>query len=219
MTTLLVTDGLSVSFGGVHAVRNLNLRVERGTLVGLIGPNGAGKTTAIDALTGFVKSSGTATFDGVDISSWPVHKRARVGLVRTWQSTELFSDLTIAENLRVGTEPQTLGGTLADLVAPSRSGAPSELLRHLERFGLTHMADKLPSALSHGQRKLVGVARSLAANPKLVLVDEPAAGLDSTESGALGASLRAVVDDGTAMLLIDHDMGLVLSVCDYILPR
>ena len=214
--TLLVTDALSVSFGGVHAVRQLNLRVDRGQLVGLIGPNGAGKTTCIDALTGFVKSSGTVTFDGTDVSSWPVHRRAKAGLLRTWQSTEIFADLTIGENLLLGSEQQSILGTLADLVAPGRGTAPTGHLRHLDRFGLSAMADRMPSELSHGQRKLVGVARALAAEPKLVLVDEPAAGLDSRESEELGATLRAVVDDGTAMLLIDHDMGLVLTVCDYI---
>ncbi len=214
--SLLTTDKLSVSFGGVHAVRQLSLSVGRGQLVGLIGPNGAGKTTFVDALTGFVRSSGSVMFDGIDISTWPVHKRAKAGMLRTWQSTEIFTDLTIEENLLSGVEHRGIGQVFADLVAPGRRRAPSDTLRHLERFGLADFAKRMPSELSYGQRKLVGVARALAAEPKVLLVDEPAAGLDSRESEELGARLRGVVDEGTAVLLIDHDMGLVLSVCDYI---
>jgi branched-chain amino acid transport system ATP-binding protein len=213
---LLSTDQLSVSFGGVHAVRQLSVQVRAGQLVGLIGPNGAGKTTFVDALTGFVRSSGTVLFDGTDISAWPVHRRAKAGMLRTWQSTEIFGDLTIEENLLSGIEHRGIAQVFADLVMPGRKRAMSDVARHLDRFGLTEFAKRMPSELSYGQRKLVGVARALAAEPKVLLVDEPAAGLDSRESEELGERLRAVVDEGTAVLLIDHDMGLVLSVCDYI---
>jgi branched-chain amino acid transport system ATP-binding protein len=214
---VLQTTKLSVSFGGVHANRDLDIRVEPGQLVGLIGPNGAGKTTFIDALTGFVSSSGQAIFAGQDISTWPPHRRARAGLLRTWQSTELFSDLTVRENLMVGADPGGLGQILADLVVPGRKQRErTEIEESLGRFDLQHFADRMPADLSHGQRKLVGVARALAAGPKLVLMDEPAAGLDSHESIELGGHLRGVVDDGPAILLIDHDMDLVLSVCDHI---
>jgi branched-chain amino acid transport system ATP-binding protein len=213
---ILMTDNLSVSFGGVRALRELSLRVEPGQLVGLIGPNGAGKTTCIDALTGFVRSTGRVAFDGRDITSWPAHRRARVGLLRTWQSSELFADLTVVENLLIAAERGALAQVLADLVLPGRPRPASDAKRVLARFGLADVADRMPSELSNGQRKLVGVARALAGAPHLVLMDEPAAGLDSHESLALGAHLRGVVDDGTAILLIDHDMGLVLSVCDYL---
>ena len=112
MNDILTTDGLSVSFGGVHAVRDVSVRVGPGQLVGLIGPNGAGKTTFIDAITGFVRSRGRVMFDGHDISAWPAHRCARVGLLRTWQSTEIFADLTVAENLLIGTEKESLGRAL-----------------------------------------------------------------------------------------------------------
>jgi branched-chain amino acid transport system ATP-binding protein len=216
MNDILITDGLSVSFGGVHAVTDVSLRVASGQLVGLIGPNGAGKTTFIDALTGFVRSRGTVTFDGHDISGWPAHKRARVGLLRTWQSTEIFTDLTVSENLLIGTEKESLGRVLLDLVAPARRSPVADVRGTLKRFDLDGLAGRMPSDLSAGQRKLVGVARALAAGPRLVLMDEPAAGLDSHESLELGRHLHGVIDDGISILLIDHDMGLVLSVCDYL---
>jgi len=212
---ILETRKLSVSFGGVHALREFDMRVGRGQLVGLIGPNGAGKTTCIDALTGFVHAGGQITFDGQDISGWPAHRRAKARLLRTWQSTEIFEDLTIEENLLVAAERESLGRVLLDLVAPGRRSTID--VRHaLARFDLEQFADKMPSELSYGQRKLVGVARSLAAHPKLVLMDEPAAGLDPDESGELGQHLRALLADDIAILLIDHDMSLVLSVCDYL---
>jgi branched-chain amino acid transport system ATP-binding protein len=213
---ILTTNELSVSFGGVHAVSKVSVRVAPGQLVGLIGPNGAGKTTFIDALTGFVRSSGDVIFDGHDIASWPAHRRARVGLLRTWQSTEIFTDLTVAENLLIGTEQESLLQILLDLVAPARKRPITDVREVLGRFDLADLADRMPSDLSNGQRKLVGVARALAANPRMVLMDEPAAGLDSHESLELGQHLRGVVEDGTSILLIDHDMGLVLSVCDYL---
>jgi branched-chain amino acid transport system ATP-binding protein len=216
MNDILTTDGLSVSFGGVHAVSNVSLRVEPGQLVGLIGPNGAGKTTFIDAITGFVRSRGRVIFDGHDISTWPAHRCARVGLLRTWQSTEIFADLTVAENLLIGTERETIGRVLLDLVAPGRRRPVTDVRAVLKRFDLDDLADRMPSDLSAGQRKLVGVARALAADPRLVLMDEPAAGLDSQESLELGQHLRGVIDDGISILLVDHDMGLVLSVCDYL---
>jgi branched-chain amino acid transport system ATP-binding protein len=213
---ILTTDRLSVSFGGLRALRDLSLRVAPGQLVGLIGPNGAGKTTCIDALTGFVRSSGRVFFDGHEISGLSPHRRARAGLVRTWQSVDLFADLTVAQNLVVGVGKDQMGQVLADLVTPARHRPAHDVNPSLVRFELEHLADRMPSELSAGQRKLVGVARSLAAGPKLVLIDEPAAGLNTSESVELGQHLRGVVDDGTAILLIDHDMGLVLTVCDYL---
>ncbi len=187
---------VSVSFGGVHALVDVDLEVAEGRLVGLIGPNGAGKTTFIDAITGFVRSHGRVELDGRDLSRLAPHERARSGLARTWQATELFDDLTVGENVAVA----------------ARSA------EHAERAlaGLEPIADKLPEQISQGERKLVGVARALAAAPKVVCLDEPAAGLDAAESDQLGRSLRQVVDGGTGMLLVDHDMSLVLSVCDWI---
>ncbi len=197
---LSVTD-LRVSYGGVHAVDGLSLEVRRGSLTGLIGPNGAGKTSAIDAITAFTPSSGRVVLEGRDITRTSAHRRARLGLRRTWQSLELFDDLTVQENLEVST-----GGR----------AARGELEPVLSLLGIEDQRRRLPTELSHGARKLVGVARSLVARPSVLALDEPAAGLDSDESQSFGRTLRSLADDGLSMLLVDHDMSLVLNVCDYI---
>jgi len=215
MTAVLEASGIAVNFGGVRAVDNVDIEVLDGQLVGLIGPNGAGKTTFIDAITGFVPSRGRVALDGRDLSKLSAHNRARQGLVRTWQSIELFDDLTVGENLSVSAYRPGLLATLKELLwKPATAFETVE--ETLELLGLGAVVDASPSDLPQGQRKLVGVARALSARPRLLLLDEPAAGLDTTESQDLGQRLRHVVDSGLSMLLIDHDMGLVLSICDYI---
>jgi branched-chain amino acid transport system ATP-binding protein len=211
----LTTRGVTVSFGGVHAVVDVDLDVEQGRLVGLIGPNGAGKTTFIDAITGFVRSRGRVELSGRDLSRLAPHERARNGLGRTWQATELFDDLTVGENLAVAAERPSRWASVRELLwkAPENGAAVRDALALL---GVESTLAKLPSELSQGERKLVGVARALAAAPRVVCLDEPAAGLDAGESEQLGHRLREVADGGTGMLLVDHDMGLVLSVCDWI---
>jgi branched-chain amino acid transport system ATP-binding protein len=215
MSAVLQAKGVSVSYGGVHAVDNVDLEVEEGQLVGLIGPNGAGKTTFIDAITGFVPAQGSVVLDGRNLSKLPPHVRARHGLARTWQSIELFDDLTVGENLDVAAEGAGVWRTVKELFAGPAS-ATNAVRETLEVLGLSTLIDENPADLPQGQRKLVGVARALAAKPRLLLLDEPAAGLDTSETRELGARLRSVVGGGLAMLLIDHDMGLVLNICDYI---
>ena len=213
MTSVLSARGVSVSFGGVHAVVDVDLDVEPGELVGLIGPNGAGKTTFVDAITGFVPHRGTTALDGADITGLSPHERARRGLARTWQAIELFDDLTVRENLTVAANHPSLLTAFKEIFTnrADRSDAVDEAL---EVFALEHLAEATPSELTQGQRKLVAVARALAARPKLLCLDEPAAGLDAHESIAFGRHLREIVDRGTPILLIDHDMGLVLGISD-----
>ena len=213
MTPVLKATGISVRFGGVHAVDDVDLEVGEGQLVGLIGPNGAGKTTFIDAISGFVRSDGTVELDGADLTRLPPHARARRGLARTWQSIELFDDLSIGENLLVASHrPPTWKTVLETVSVPGDASA--EVAPALRLLGLDEVADRMPTELSQGQRKLAGIARALVAKPRVVCLDEPAAGLDTVESEELGARLRALADDGQAMLLVDHDMGLVLGICD-----
>jgi branched-chain amino acid transport system permease protein len=195
---VLGVTGLSVSFGGVHALRDVTLEVREGELVGLIGPNGAGKTTLVDAISGFVSYAGRAELSGADLRGLPPYERARRGLGRTWQSTELFDDLDVRENLTVA----------------AGAGDPGTAEQTLALVGMDWAAAAMPGQLSMGQRKLVGVARALAARPRLLCLDEPAAGLDTRESAELGGCLRGLADQGQSMLLIEHDMGLVLSICD-----
>jgi branched-chain amino acid transport system ATP-binding protein len=215
MSAALSAHGVSVSFGGVHALVDVGLEVPEGSMVGLIGPNGAGKTTFIDAITGFVRSTGHVELHGRELSRLTPHERARAGLARTWQATELFDDLTVGENLAVASETPSLWSTLREVLwrTPSGDAAVHDALRLV---GLEDAVDRLPEELSQGERKLVGVARALAGSPRVVCLDEPAAGLDTTESEQIGGQLRRVVDEGTAVLLVDHDMGLVLGVCDQI---
>ena len=191
----LRTSGLSVRFGGVHALSSVSLDVKEGELVGLIGPNGAGKTTLIDAISGFVNYTGRAELSGADLGGLPPYERARRGMARTWQSTELFDDLNVTENLTVA----------------SRDGSVTDAL---SLVSMDWAAEAMPTQLSSGQRKLVGVARALVAKPAVLCLDEPAAGLDTVESEELGVCLRRLADQGQSMLLIEHDMGLVLGICD-----
>ena len=214
--SLLQTESMSVTFGGLRAVDAVDFAVTEGSLVGLIGPNGAGKTTFIDGITGFVPTTGRILFGGHDITDLPVHKRAGLGLGRTWQSLELFNDLTVEENLFVAADRQTAKNFILDMVAPSRRRDRESVEAALDVLGIGALATKRPNEISQGQRKLVSAARALAARPKLLCMDEPAAGLDTQESVQLGGSLRAIVDSGTSVFLVDHDMGLVLNICDYI---
>jgi ABC-type branched-subunit amino acid transport system ATPase component len=176
--------------------------VGEGELVGLIGPNGAGKTTFIDAITGFVRHSGDVELRGHAVASQAPQAIAAAGCARTWQGTDLFDDLDVRENLTVATGHR-----------PAEEAEP-EVNSVLTLTGLQPIADALPHELSEGQRKLVGLARAVVGRPRLLFLDEPAAGLDTQESEALGRRLRDLADRGQSTLLIDHDMGLVLSICD-----
>ena len=219
MSNILETSGLTVTFGGLNACDKVDLTVPEGKFVGLIGPNGAGKTTFIDAITGYVPTSaGNAVFNGEDIGELKPHERAQRGLVRTFQSLELFEDLSVKDNLLVAGYDTRWYSFLLDMIyMPRKDQEVEEQIEWaLDIMGLNDVADAMPSDLSHGRRKLVGVARALAASPKLILLDEPAAGLDTAESQILGGHLREFLDHDMSVFLIDHDMGLVLSVCDYI---
>jgi branched-chain amino acid transport system ATP-binding protein len=215
MTAVLQARKLSVRFGGVHALSDVDLEVDEGQLVGLIGPNGAGKTTFVDAVTGFVGYTGRVELDGRELAGLPPHARAVLGLSRTWQSSELFDDLSVRENLAVASRRPSLWELARELVSePATDSAAIE--KALELVELGWAADLMPGDLSQGQRKVVGIARAVAMEPRLLCLDEPAAGLDTGESEELGRRLRSLADAGASMLLIDHDMGLVLSICDLI---
>jgi len=200
--TVLSVRELRVRYGGVVALDGASFDVAPGRIVGIIGPNGAGKTTLIDALCGFADYTGHVELDGRVLDGMPPHARARSGLGRTFQGIDLYEDLTVEENVMVGQHVR-------------RDGAPDlhELLRSL---GLPDKLDTNVRELSQGHRQLVSIARALAAGPRLLLLDEPAAGLDTAESMWLADRLRAVRDSGVAIVLVDHDMHLVLGLCDEI---
>jgi len=212
---VLAATGISVSFGGLLALNDVDLTVAEGQLVGLIGPNGAGKTTFIDAISGFVPYRGRVELDGRALDGLAAHRRAERGLARTWQSIEVFDDLSVRENLAVASYRPSAWATAREVVStPVTSTKAADKV--LELLGLESLADAMPDELAQGQRKLVGIGRALAAEPRLLCLDEPAAGLDAREGEELARRLRGVVDAGTPTLLVDHDMGLVLGISDYV---
>jgi branched-chain amino acid transport system ATP-binding protein len=212
---LLEGHDISVEFGGVRAVWKVSIGVEAGQILGLIGPNGAGKTTLIDAVSGFVESSGEVSLAGIGrIDHLAPHKRARAGLSRTWQSGELFDDLSVVENVRLGSEIVGVRRFLMDIVSPRRRPVPDRVHAALDRLHIADLADRLVTELSPGQAQLVGLARAIVSNPHVVLMDEPAGGLDSNETKLLARQIRELSSTGVGIVLVDHDMDLVFSICD-----
>jgi ABC-type branched-subunit amino acid transport system ATPase component len=209
---VLVVRDLSVHYGPVVAVDDVSLTVGEGAIVGLIGPNGAGKTTLIDAVSGFTAADGVVELEGRNLAGLRSHQRIRAGLGRTFQGIELYEDLSVAENVLVG-ETASRRGRARQL--RSTEAAP-ELDDVYELLGLDAVRDRPVGELSQGYRQLVSIARALAGRPRVVLLDEPAGGLDSTESQWLGERVQRVRASGVSVLLIDHDMSLVLGVCDSI---
>jgi ABC-type branched-subunit amino acid transport system ATPase component/branched-subunit amino acid ABC-type transport system permease component len=198
---VLQARDVQVRYGGVVAVDGVDLEVREGTIVGLIGPNGAGKTTLLDAMSGFTRSSGVVEMLGRDLSALAPHQRVRAAMGRTFQHTELYEDLSVSENVVVG-------------AAAAQGREPKTLEETLELLGLSDVAEVPVAELSQGRRQLVSIGRALIGNPRVLLLDEPAGGLDSRESQWLGQRLRNLRDSGVTVLLIDHDMHLVLNLCD-----
>jgi len=218
-STLTVRE-LTVRFGGVVAVEDLSFDVNPGEVVGLIGPNGAGKTTVVDAVTGFLRpSSGQVSLDGTAMAGrfWSPARRARAGVRRSFQSLELFEDISVAENLHAGTSEHARLSGLRDLFWPGHHPLPSTAVSTVREFGLEDDLDRLPGELPFGRRRLVGIARAVASAPSVLLLDEPASGLNEAESDDLGNLVRRLARErGMAVLLIEHDVNLVLSICDRI---
>jgi ABC-type branched-subunit amino acid transport system ATPase component/ABC-type branched-subunit amino acid transport system permease subunit len=213
-------EHLSVRFGAVVAVDDVSFRVGAREVVGLIGPNGAGKTTIVDALTGFTRpTAGRVSLNDTAMTgrSWAPSRRARAGMRRSFQSLELFEELSVAENLHAGAGERTLLSPVRDLVWPGRRVLPATAVTSAREFGLEDDLDRLPAELPYGRRRLVGIARAMASAPSVLLLDEPAAGLDDNETDELGELVRRFADQyGMAVLLIEHDVDLVLRVCDRI---
>lgn len=207
---LLTLRGIGVQYGGVRAVQDVSLGFRRGQVIGLIGPNGAGKTTLIDAISGFTAATGEVEFEGIRLDGLKPHHRIRKGPGRTFQGIELYEDLSVAENVSVGEAAARSGG----------GRLPADHADYLDRLyhalQLHEVRDRPVRELSQGHRQLVSIARALAGRPRVLLLDEPAGGLDSTESLWLGGRLREVARTGVTIVLVDHDMNLVLGVCDRI---
>ncbi|MET7480573.1 branched-chain amino acid ABC transporter permease/ATP-binding protein [Streptomyces sp. NPDC005648] len=209
---------LTVRYGGVVAVDGLSLDIEPGRVVGLIGPNGAGKTSAIDAVTGFTRAaSGSVRLGERDVTRTPVHGRASAGLSRSFQSLELFEDMTVLDNLYAACDRPGRWAWLTDLVRPGSRPLPPQVLVAVREFGLQNSLDRSVGDLSYGERRLLAIARAVAASPSVLLLDEPAAGLSDDETRELAHLVRRLADDwGMGVLLVEHDVDMVMSVCDQV---
>jgi sulfate-transporting ATPase len=212
----LQINGVTQRFGGFTALSEVTMTVQPGQVVGLLGPNGAGKTTLIDAVTGYNRiTSGAVRWDDRDMTSWSPHRRARAGLSRSFQSLELFDDLTVRENLLAASDSRDLLAYLTNLVYPGPSHPTDTVLAAIDELGLTDVLDVRAEELSYGRRRLVAIARAVATRPSVLLLDEPAAGLDEEESREVGHLIRRLADDwGIGVLLIEHDVPMVLRTAD-----
>ena len=213
MDPLLTIEGLTVRFGGLTAVSNFSMTVERGSIHALIGPNGAGKSTVFNCISRFYSPvAGTCRFDGIDLFSLPPHRIAELGIARTFQNLELFGGISVLENVLIGLDVRSRGQR-----ARGTKEAREEAEAILEQTGLIAFKDELASSLDFGRQKQLEVARALALRPKLLLLDEPAAGLRNREIAALD---RLLVDlakrEGITILLVEHVMQLVMSISDRI---
>jgi branched-chain amino acid transport system ATP-binding protein len=216
--SLLEVQGVTQRFGGLTAVDNVGFAIEGGTISAIIGPNGAGKTTLFNLISGFqTPLAGSIRLEGQAITAMPPHRVAARGLVRTFQLVQLFPDLTAQQNVEAGCHLRGTGGLWAALARTPRAkrelAEASQVAKELLAFvGLDQRADMPAGALTYGQQRLLEVARAMAAGPRLLLLDEPAAGLNAIETEHLADTLRAIVARGVTVLLIEHDMSLVMRV-------
>jgi sulfate-transporting ATPase len=213
----LEVKNLTVKYGGTTAVDDASLTVRPGQVLGLIGPNGAGKTSLIDAVTGFTKmaSGSQLTLDGHDISRLSATRRSRLGLGRSFQSLELFEDSTVLDNLRAASDPRDVGSYARDLIWPINAPLPDTVLSTIREFDLEEELDRQVEDLSYGRRRLLAMARAVATESSVLLLDEPAAGLGDAETAELAHLVgRLAREWGIAVLVVEHDMNFVMSVCD-----
>lgn len=222
-TPLLEIRGLTVRFGGLVAINNLDLRIAEGEIFALVGPNGAGKTTVLNCISGLIKPvSGSIQFAGQELLSRPAHKRAALGIGRTFQQLQLFNSMSVLDNLLTAQHSQLRAGLLSGILpfGPARRAdarAREHAYATLQLLGLEAYARQTTGSLPFGTQKLIGVARALVLRPRLVLLDEPAAGVPPTEVDELASRLRAWRSElGTTLLLIEHNMRIVQAVADHI---
>jgi ABC-type branched-subunit amino acid transport system ATPase component len=217
---VLAVDSITRRFGGLAALEDVSFGVPSRSICGLIGPNGAGKTTLINVISGLVPpSSGRVLVRGADLTGRPPHAVAALGVARTFQNIRLFTDLSVLENVMVGCHLQRHATLLESLLGLPRARHEERQAREvalglIERLGLQRLAHAEAGALSYGDQRRVEIARALALDPTLLLLDEPAAGLNAAETASLGALLQSLRADGLTLLVIEHDMDLIMRTCD-----
>ena len=219
---LLVLERVSVAFGNLRALEHVSFEVREGEILGVIGPNGAGKSTLFNAISGVAPlRSGAIRFEGSRIDGMPVHAVAARGIARTFQNLRLFRFASALENVMIGAHLRLRSGILDALVRTPRARREEMRVRDearalLERVGLAGSEERLAANLPYGAQRRLEIARALAARPRLLLLDEPAAGLNPSEKAGLAALIRRIRDDGTTIVLVEHDMGVVMSLCERI---
>jgi neutral amino acid transport system ATP-binding protein len=218
---VLLADDVTKTFGGLHAVRVSRLEVQRGAITALIGPNGAGKTTLFNLLTGFDRAdSGHWSFEGRSMAGLPAHRIARTGLVRTFQLTKSLTLLTVLENLKLASRQQTGERFFTALVHPLWRGREESIERladeMLARFQLDRMRGEFAGTLSGGQRKLLELARALMAQPTMIMLDEPTAGVNPALTQSLLRHIQQLRDEGMTILFVEHDMDVVMGISDWV---
>jgi branched-chain amino acid transport system ATP-binding protein len=220
LETLIETKGVSRTFGGLVAVNSVDMRVVRGQTKALIGPNGAGKSTLLNLMTGvYPATKGDILVNGRSVSGRASHEVAALGLARTFQNVQLFENMTVIENVMVGCHVWTRQGMAAGAVRwighwREERVIAKEAARQLEVVGLADAADLPALSLPFGKQRMLEIARALASRPKLLLLDEPASGLSTRETGELTALLRRIASEGVTVLLVDHDMQFVMEISD-----
>lgn len=220
--TMLSLTGLTKSFGGLMAVNEVSFDVGEGAVVGLIGPNGAGKTTVFNLITGNHRADrGTILFEGRDITNWKTHRIVRLGIARTFQTIRLFQNLSVLENVLAGCHCRMRSGPAAAMLRMpgERREEKAALERALAELGFVGLAGQemqLAKNLSYGSQRLLEIARALATEPKLVILDEPAGGMNEQETAALIGTISRIQQRGITTLLIEHDMSLVMKACERI---
>ncbi len=222
MTDLVAVEGLTKTFGGLTAVDDVSFSVSSGEAFAIIGPNGAGKSTVLNMMSGLMPvTKGSILIDGESVSGWAAHRIRAAGVGRTFQNGRLFARLTVLENVLVGAQPDARGSVFDILFRRYRYDRFEKDMHDrahaaLDRLGLAPLADETVGSLAYGVQRNVEIARALAANAKVLLLDEPAAGLNSRETDVLLAVLNGLRNDGIAVVLIEHDMGLVMRWSDRI---
>ena len=220
MTTLLEAKGIRKRFGGLEALTGVSLAIDRGEIYGLIGPNGAGKTTFFNVLTGFYPaSSGEFVFAGTRLNVNAPHQVAMAGIARTFQNIRLFGNMTAIENVMVGRHLRTHAGVIGAVLRTAGTRAEERAIHErayalLDYVGLATHQNDLAHNLAYGDQRRLEIARALATEPKLLALDEPAAGMNATETATLRQLLERIRTDGTTILLIEHDVKLVMGLCD-----
>jgi branched-chain amino acid transport system ATP-binding protein len=219
---LLKIDKISKNFGGLKAINNLSLNVEEREIRGLIGPNGAGKTTLFNVLSGLLKpSSGHITFEGKEVTGMKPYEIAKAGFSRTFQNIRLFQEMSVLENIMVGQHCRTRAEVLGAILKGQRVKAEEEAILEkaiqiLELIGLLEKKDDTAKNLAYGQQRLVEIGRALATEPKMLLLDEPAAGMNPQETSSLMAFIKSLCDRGYTVFLIEHDMKMLMGISDIV---